>query len=165
MLCFECNQPAAHDHHVVPKSRGGTKTVPLCLACHGKAHFRNGSMASGELTREGIQRARERGVLIGAQNPQCRSLTPAARARGTEVMRERARHFHADVLPEMRALRAAGRTYQGIADELNRQGHKSRRGNPWGEVQVWRCLARAAARDGQRPEPGPEMAHGFHAWN
>ena len=30
--CFECDMPAEHDHHVVPQSIGGTKTVPLCAA-------------------------------------------------------------------------------------------------------------------------------------
>jgi len=36
--CFECGEAAEHDHHVVPRSRGGTKTVPLCGPCHAKAH-------------------------------------------------------------------------------------------------------------------------------
>jgi len=36
--CFECGRPSAHNHHVIPKIRGGTKTVPLCLSCHGKVH-------------------------------------------------------------------------------------------------------------------------------
>jgi 5-methylcytosine-specific restriction endonuclease McrA len=38
--CFECGAPAAHQHHVVPRSLGGTKTVPLCEGCHGKVHGR-----------------------------------------------------------------------------------------------------------------------------
>ena len=36
--CFECGEPAVHDHHVVPQAQGGTQTVPLCMVCHGKAH-------------------------------------------------------------------------------------------------------------------------------
>ncbi len=36
--CFECNAKAEHDHHVIPRCRGGSKTVPLCLRCHGLAH-------------------------------------------------------------------------------------------------------------------------------
>lgn len=38
MTCFECGRDAHHQHHVVPRSRGGTKTVPLCVDCHSKAH-------------------------------------------------------------------------------------------------------------------------------
>ena len=36
--CFECGAPATCAHHVIPRSRGGTKTVPLCGGCHGLAH-------------------------------------------------------------------------------------------------------------------------------
>jgi hypothetical protein len=31
--CFECGVPADYDHHVIPKSQGGRKTVPLCRDC------------------------------------------------------------------------------------------------------------------------------------
>lgn len=37
-VCLECGGPAEHQHHVVPRSRGGTATVPLCSGCHGGAH-------------------------------------------------------------------------------------------------------------------------------
>ena len=36
--CFECGQPAHVQHHVIPQSRGGTKTVPLCNGCHSLVH-------------------------------------------------------------------------------------------------------------------------------
>ncbi len=36
--CFECGQPAEYDHHVIPKSKGGTMTVPLCGKCHSIVH-------------------------------------------------------------------------------------------------------------------------------
>ncbi len=39
--CFECDQPAAHQHHVVPRLRGGTRTVHLCEQCHGLVHDLN----------------------------------------------------------------------------------------------------------------------------
>lgn len=32
--CFECNNSIVELHHVVPKSLGGKKTVPLCESCH-----------------------------------------------------------------------------------------------------------------------------------
>jgi len=38
MVCFECSGPSTVQHHVVPKSKGGTKTLPLCDECHAKAH-------------------------------------------------------------------------------------------------------------------------------
>lgn len=34
-------------HHIIPKSRGGTETVPLCSPCHSTLHhfFRNRTLA------------------------------------------------------------------------------------------------------------------------
>jgi len=50
--CFECGATdGLQQHHVVPRSRGGTKTIPLCGECHGKAHHRDKNMASPELTK------------------------------------------------------------------------------------------------------------------
>ena len=38
-ICFECgSENNIHYHHVVPKSLGGTNTIPLCDICHGKVH-------------------------------------------------------------------------------------------------------------------------------
>lgn len=38
-ICFECGSDKnIHQHHVIPKSLGGTKTIPLCNDCHGMAH-------------------------------------------------------------------------------------------------------------------------------
>lgn len=37
--CFECGSTEKIEyHHVIPKSKGGTKTIPLCLSCHSKIH-------------------------------------------------------------------------------------------------------------------------------
>lgn len=58
--CFECNKRANHAHHIIPKSLGGERTIPLCEKCHGKIHaldFKN----HGELTKLGIKKARENG--------------------------------------------------------------------------------------------------------
>lgn len=37
--CFECGSTESIElHHVVPKSKGGTQMIPLCLSCHSKVH-------------------------------------------------------------------------------------------------------------------------------
>jgi hypothetical protein len=36
-VCFWCGRPAEYDHRVVPQSKDGTNTIPLCVACLGKA--------------------------------------------------------------------------------------------------------------------------------
>ena len=61
--CIECGNPAEQEHHVVPRVSGGTKTVPLCCKCHGKIHSLN--LATGEMVKEGMRRAREKGVYPG----------------------------------------------------------------------------------------------------
>tara|TARA_R110000803_G_scaffold94110_10_gene161632 strand:- start:1995 stop:2321 length:327 start_codon:yes stop_codon:yes gene_type:complete len=37
--CFECGSTEnIEKHHVVPRSKGGKKTIPLCARCHDKVH-------------------------------------------------------------------------------------------------------------------------------
>ncbi len=62
-LCFECDGTAEHDHHVVPKSRGGKKTIPLCVKCHSKAHGKN--MAHNRLTKDALRAKKLRNERIG----------------------------------------------------------------------------------------------------
>lgn len=38
MKCFECDNEAENEHHPIPKSLGGTKTIMLCQKCHDIAH-------------------------------------------------------------------------------------------------------------------------------
>jgi hypothetical protein len=64
-LGFECGNPATEHHHVVPQSRGGTKTVPLCGACHGLAHNIRRPADMSALTREGLAVRRAQGVRLG----------------------------------------------------------------------------------------------------
>jgi hypothetical protein len=65
IVCFECGiDGEIHNHHVVPKSKGGTKTVPLCIICHGKIHGRD-FLNHKQLTRQGLANAKKRGVKLG----------------------------------------------------------------------------------------------------
>lgn len=61
--CFECGRPAQHAHHVVPRSLGGTRTIPLCIDCHSIVH---GQLLAGtQLIKAGLLAARARGVKLG----------------------------------------------------------------------------------------------------
>ena len=62
--CFECDQPADHDHHVIPRSLGGTRTVPLCHGCHGKVHGLDFT-DHGLLITAGLQRVKVEGRVLG----------------------------------------------------------------------------------------------------
>lgn len=63
--CFECESYGEIDnHHVVPKSLGGTKTVPLCYKCHGLVHNKN-FIEHRRLLLIGIAKAKEEGKFKG----------------------------------------------------------------------------------------------------
>jgi hypothetical protein len=67
--CFEC---ASDDfcvyHHVVPKSLGGTKTVPLCPICNAKVHSIK-SINISDLTKRALAKKRKRGEITGGSVP------------------------------------------------------------------------------------------------
>lgn len=64
MECFECAGPAVMDHHVIPRSLGGVRTVPLCEICHGKIHSIDFTDHS-QLIKQGLEKARKRGATLG----------------------------------------------------------------------------------------------------
>lgn len=69
MKCFECEMESdcLHNHHVVPRSLGGTKTVPLCEKCHGLVHGRR--LNTSELTRAALQKRIKEGKKVGSIPP------------------------------------------------------------------------------------------------
>lgn len=97
-------------------------------------------------TRAALAAYKRRGGLLGASRPECRNLTPRARAKGRKAasaaISDSAREAYADLLPAMREWRDAGLSQQAIADRLNEQGHTTRRGKPWSQAQVMRVLSR-----------------------
>ena len=63
--CFECGRDGdLHEHHVIPRALGGTRTVPLCEFCHSLVHGRN-MVKHTRLVRKGIAEARRKGVTLG----------------------------------------------------------------------------------------------------
>lgn len=76
--CFECEKTEdLQEHHIIPKSKGGTKTVTLCYECHMKAHGRTGKgLNHKRLTKEGLARAKAKGIKLG--NPNIAAATKAS---------------------------------------------------------------------------------------
>lgn len=64
-ICFECGAPKEEMHHVVPKSKGGKKTLPLCIDCHGKAHDTSHRRLMIDASKEGIRKYVENGGKLG----------------------------------------------------------------------------------------------------
>ena len=85
--CFECGNLAEENHHVVPKSLGGTKTIPLCTLCHGKVHdfSDNRKIFWKTLRDKGIQKAKRDGKYKG-------------RKKGTSYSNEQMLERHGDIV-------------------------------------------------------------------
>ena len=67
MECWECEfeTKSIHHHHIIPRSRGGIKTVPLCESCHAKAHHMDKNMDIIKLTKEALTKKKARGEFLG----------------------------------------------------------------------------------------------------
>ena len=67
--CFECgSEEDIHHHHVVPKSLGGTKTLPLCSKCHSLVHSTDLTSTS-RLTKEALDKRRIEGKAVSGLAP------------------------------------------------------------------------------------------------
>jgi len=119
--CFECGSVEnLHNHHVVPRSLGGTKTIPLCCYCHGKVHGIDFSNHSN-LIKEGIRKTTKE---LGRPN--------YGKFEG-----------ETELLELIRGIRdKENMSYFNIAQKLNQDGIPTRTGKPWhGEVVRRLCGA------------------------
>ena len=143
---FECGEPAEGWHHLVPRSHGGRKAVPLCGACHAKAHHSNANMNHRTLTKQGLLRAKARGVKLGSPKP-CRWKGKAngwaeGQAKSCESRRKSTARAYENMLPTMRQMREEGKTVAEVAGWLNSQGFLTTAKQPFTEAAVWRILKR-----------------------
>lgn len=128
--CFECGEPAAHDHHVVPRSRGGKNTVPLCAKHHGMAHGLE--IRHENLTKRVMQHMRAQGLRVGSI-PHGYALADDGK---TLVENEREQV----AIRLIKSMRAEGRTLQSISDELAARGMLNKAGRPF-NVQTIRKIS------------------------
>jgi hypothetical protein len=117
--CFECGMPSSCAHHVIPKSRGGVRTVELCGFCHAKAHHRNGNMDSRVLTKQALDTRRKNGQRIG-QIPYGYELV--ANGLLIEVPAEM------EAIKKMHQLRDAGMSLRAIASVLDSESIPTKKG-------------------------------------
>jgi DNA invertase Pin-like site-specific DNA recombinase len=99
-------------------------------------------------TKAALQAAKARGKLLGSNRPghwDGREQRRAVGARkgnvqSAKIRRSNAQRMHAELCPQVLALRASGLTLQGIADRLNTDGWKTPRKREWNRVYVCRFL-------------------------
>jgi DNA invertase Pin-like site-specific DNA recombinase len=110
-----------------------------------------GKMIS-QRTKDALQAAKRRGLKLGSarsdhwkgrEDRRQAGAIAGGQAAG-EAHRRAADASYGDLIPTLKDLRAKGQSLQNIADELNAQGHTTRRGKPWSAMQVSRVLKRAA---------------------
>ena len=100
-----------------------------------------------ERTKDALQAAKARGTLLGASRPESRNLKPDSGikgARNSAVIRaKKVRTLYEDLIPEVRAMKAAGQTLRAIAATLNAQRYATARGSAWTATQVMRIASMA----------------------
>ena len=120
--CFECGANAEELHHVVPRSKGGTKTVPLCCECHGKVHDVK-RISISQLSKEGLAKKKAQGYVLGRPM----AIKPEVRERIVE-------------------MRKSGMILRGIAETLNSEGIECTPGKKFYLTTIQRILQQEARR-------------------
>ena len=104
--------------------------------------------AISERTKAALKAAKARGVKLGShreghwegrEHLRMRGLAAATKA-AAEVNKKERLSVYSDIIPLVKQLREQGVTLEEIACKLNELGHSTRKGRPWGHVQVLRLL-------------------------
>ena len=133
IVCFECSAPATCRHHVVPRSRGGTATVPLCGACHGRVHGVGDAWTEhSSLTAAAMADMKAGGFYTGGAAPYGYRVDTEGRLVADEdeqaVKRAAAK------------LRAAGLSLRAVGAALAARGLLPRDGGAWSPAAVSRLM-------------------------
>jgi len=137
--CFECGATEdLQEHHVVPKSRGGTKTVTLCYSCHMKAHGRDSKgMKHNRLCKEGINKAIKKHGKSYWGNQRGIGLD---KARETRMNKAQAHAERVGILAL--EMLDSGHSYQLIADRYNQLEIPTMRGGKWNKGSIYKMVQR-----------------------
>jgi len=132
--CFECGDMSTTNHHVVPSSLGGTKTVRLCDKCHSLIH-RDKEVKTSELTKAALAKKIRNGEKTGGHIPFGYDL----RADKKILVKNKGEQ---KVIKTMSELRLSGLTWRNIAKCLNTRGISTKFGKKWQANSVRRILKR-----------------------
>jgi len=102
-------------------------------------------------TKAALAQAKARGVVLGSareghwtgrESKRLEGAVKGSKAAG-KIISEKARSEYADLFPLIRGWREEGLSLAAIAERLNQEGHKTRRGAKFAAVHVMRILKRA----------------------
>ena len=136
--CFECGTTECiQHHHVVPRSVGGTKTIPLCSICHGRVHGikRTKQINISELTKAGLARAKAMGVRLGG-------IRGDGLIKGRATITKNSDDYAQNMKTIIEPMRQAGMGYGKICKALNDAGFPTRRGGKWHKTSVRNLIVR-----------------------
>ena len=133
--CFECGKTAEYDHHVVPRSLGGVKTLPLCGVCHGLVHGIK-KVNVKNLTKTALAQKRINGEYTGGYVPYGFAMDGNGKLCVDSV--------EVKVIDRIVKLRGGGASYTAIASELNAAGYRTKTGKNWFPQTVKNIVKRAA---------------------
>jgi len=133
--CFECDAPATELHHVVPKSLGGVKTVPLCAKCHAVIHSIGRNMEIALLHQKAIAKKRASGLRYSGQIPYGKALAED----GCTLLDN---PYELENIKKMQQLRAEGNSYGQIEKILKADGIKTRKDTEFKKAFIYRVLQR-----------------------
>jgi len=127
--CFECDSGLGiHLHHIVPRSMGGHRCIPLCYRCHGLVHniiF----VDHKRLIIKALQGKRDRGEYTGGQIP-----TGYKAMLNGKLQRDEKGQA---IIRRIKDMRADKRTYKDIISTLSAETNKV-----WHYTQVYRLANR-----------------------
>ena len=136
--CVACsNKNSLHNHHLVPRSRGGsddeTNLITLCGACHSRIHGMGGLWAeSTHLITKAMQLKKSRGGLVGA--------VPYGKELATDGVTLVDNAAEQSVIHEARRLRGAGLSLRKIASVMGASGVVARNGKRFAATQIQRMV-------------------------
>ena len=132
-LCFECAQPALHAHHVIPYSKGGTKTVPLCERCHGKVHGL-AMLGHGALTKASLAAKAARGERVSRFLPYGSQLGADGKSLDPNPQ-------EAAIIARAKQLRASGLKLREVQAIMSAEGKLNRKGKAFDLPTLHRMIA------------------------
>ena len=133
--CFECDCVAEHRHHVVPKSKGGTRTISLCAKCHAKVHGKH-LLKTSVLTRMAIGKKKQSGERVGE--------IPFGYQLAADGVMLVACEKEQATIRTIQSLREQGLSLRAIAAELESAGLAAKKAKRWNAVTISNILKRVA---------------------